>query len=109
MDMRFSRILCLGAALVLSQTAFAETPFDLQTLALLDASMDFCTKANPEAAEKFKDYANQLEKDVPQKDLEAARDSKDYKEARKSISAEFDKLNKKEVTKTCSDFLKADK
>jgi hypothetical protein len=107
--MTLRRILCLGAAIALSPTAFAEAPFDLQTLALLDSSMDFCVKVNAEAAEKYKDYVNQLEKDVPQKDLEAARDSGDYKEARKSISAELSKLNKKDATKACSDFLKARK
>ena len=107
--MKFFRILCLGAAIALPQFALAEVPFDVQTLALLDASMDFCSKANPASAEKFKDYATRLQKDVPKTDLDAVRNSDEYKETRKSISDQFNKLSKDEANKTCSDFLKTNK
>jgi hypothetical protein len=107
--MRFSRILCLGAALALAQPAFAELPFPVQTLAEIDGALDYCAEMKPESADVYKEFGKQLVKDVPEKDLEAARSTKEYKEARKSATEEIRKLSKQEAAKSCSDFLKANK
>jgi hypothetical protein len=107
--MKIYRILCLGAAIALPQLALAELPFGIQTLAQIDGAIDFCAQAKPEAAEKYRDFGKLLVKELPKKDLEDARNSKEYKEARKSVGEEIGKLKKEDAVSTCSDFLKTDK
>jgi hypothetical protein len=107
--MKIHRILCLGIAIALPELAFAEIPFDIQTLAQIDGVIDYCSQLKPETADVYKQLGKLMEKSVPEKDLEAARNSKDYKEARKSVSEGISKVNKEEAAKSCSDFLKADK
>jgi len=107
--MKIHRILCLGLAIALPQLTVAEIPFDIQTLAQIDGVIDYCSQLKPESADVYKQFGKLMEKSVPEKDLEAARNSKDYKEARKSVSEGISKVNKEEAAKSCSDFMKTDK
>ena len=103
--MKIYRILCLGAAIVLPQFASAELPFSVQALAQIDGGIDYCSQTNPDAADKYKQVSDLLLKSLPKKDLEAARNSKEYKEARKTVSEDIGKLKKEEAAKTCTELM----
>lgn len=106
--MRLCHIICLGAAIAVPQFASAQLPFDTDTLAELDGALDFCAQMEPKSADAYRNFAKVLEEGLPKKDLEEARNSKEYKDARQSVSDEIGKLKKEDAAKACSDFLKAD-
>jgi len=108
--MKIVRILSLGAAIAaLPHLALAELPFGSDLLARLDSATDICAKQKPEVAQKIKDQTKVLFKDVPAQQLEDARNSDDYKEARKTADDEFGKLKKEEAVKACSDIFNSNK
>jgi hypothetical protein len=100
--MKIGRILCLGAAFVIPQLALAKVPFTNDMYGKVEGILDFCAKANPQSALKYREQKKMLVKDVPEKEVAEARQSQEYKDAHEAVSAELDKQSKEKVTEACA-------
>ena len=101
--MKISRMILAGVAgtVLFTQFAAAELPFNKQLLAQIDSTIDFCSQARPQSAQKFHDIATSMSKNLSAKDLEAARATDEYKDSRKTFSEDLGKLSKDDVDRTC--------
>lgn len=100
--MKMHSVLLLGATTILfTQIASAELPINKKMLAQIDATVDFCSQAKPDSSQKFKDINSLLSQRSSANDLDQARSSDEYKQARKAVSESLGKMNKDEVEKTC--------
>ena len=56
---------------------------------------------------KYEERKKSLVRDVPEKEVDEARQTQEYRDAYDWISGELGKVPKAQVTKACGDFLKA--
>jgi hypothetical protein len=103
--MKIYRILCLGAALVFPQLALAKLPFTNDAFGRVEGTLDFCAQADAQAAAKYEERKKSLVRDVPEKEVDEARQTQEYRDAYDWISAELGKVPKAQATKGCGDFL----
>ena len=103
--MKGFRVLCLAAVLAVPPLAMAELPFTRQGLAQVEATLNFCSQASPQAAEKFKEYGKRLAKGLPSAELEEARKSEEYQKTYEFMTTELGKVAKDEAAKACAGFL----
>lgn len=103
--MKIYRILCLGAGLVLPQLALAKLPFTNDAFGRVEGTVDFCARADVQAAPKYEERKKLLVRDVPEKEVDEARQTQEYRDAYDWISAELGKVPKDEAAKACRDFL----
>ena len=107
--MKMFRVVCLAAAIVMPSLAMAELPFSKQGLGQVEATIDYCSKVNPQEAQKFKDYGKRLIKGFPGAEVEEARKSEEYQKTYKSMTEELGKVSKDEAVKACSGLLEEKK
>ncbi len=100
--MKIIRLCCLATFIVFPSLAMAELPFSSQGLGQVEATLDFCSKTNPQAAEKFKDYGQRLIKGFPSAQVEEGRKSQEYKKSYEFMTTELGKVSKDEAVKACS-------
>src|SRR5271169_959671 len=100
--MKIHRILCLGAALVVPQLALAELPLPNDAFGKIEGTLDFCAQIDSGAAAKYQEQKQLLVRDVPEKEVAAARETTEYKEAYAWISDELGKLPKDKSVKACA-------
>jgi hypothetical protein len=100
--MKIHRILCLGAALVVPQLALAELPLPNDAFGKIEGTLDFCAQIDSGAAAKYQEQKQLLVRDVPEKEVAAARETTEYKEAYAWISDELGKLPKDKAVKACA-------
>ena len=105
--MKIYRTLCLGAAIALPQLALAELPMANDALGQAESALDFCSKANPKAAAKYKVRGKTLVGNASEKDLADARSSGEYKDTYNAVKTVLGKLSKDEAAKICSDALES--
>lgn len=73
--MKIQDILCLSAALVLSQSALAEVNVDGESLGKLQSVLDFCAQRNPQSAMKYRQLAKHLLQNATAQEVAEARRS----------------------------------
>ena len=71
--MRSSPILALCAALTIPQLALADLPLSTEVLGRIEAIVAFCSKINPEQAQRYAQPGKTLLASVPQEELSAAQ------------------------------------
>ena len=89
-------------ALAVPQLASAELPFANGTFGQLEGTLAFCAQVNPSAAMQYQEQGRLLVKGVAAKELAAARESAEYREAYDSMAAELGKISKDDAVKTCA-------
>jgi hypothetical protein len=75
----------------------------------VEATMTFCGQADPPSADKYKEFAKKLTRDMSEKELADARNSKDYKDIYDAITTELQKASPDEAREGCRAILKSDK
>jgi hypothetical protein len=100
--MKIYRILCLGAAIVIPQLALAKLPFTEDVFGKSEGTLDFCAQVNVESAPKYQARKRALVRDVPDKEITEARDTKEYKDAYNWITSELKKVQKDQVVEACT-------
>jgi hypothetical protein len=104
--MKVYRILCLGAALVLPQLALAELPFPNDAFGKTEGTLDFCTQVDPQDAPKYQEQKKSLANEVPEKEVEEARRTQEYRDGYDSTTDELAKAPKEQAVMSCTNFLK---
>jgi len=99
--MKIYRILCLVAALGIAQLAQAKLPFPNDVFGRIEATLDFCAQANPEAAQKYQEGKKQIARDVPEQEVAEARATTEYKDAYESISAQLGEAPRDQAVEAC--------
>lgn len=107
--MRIHRIVCLGAALLLPQLVLAKMPFSNEAFGRVEGTLDSCVQADPPAAPKYQERKKALVRDLPEKEVAAARATQQYQNAYDATIAEIGKQPKDKVVEACTAYLEADK
>ncbi len=105
--MRIVRVFILGTVFAFPSLSMAELPFSRQGLGQIEATLNFCSQTNPQAAEKYGDHGNRLTKGFPGAEVEEARKSEEYKKAYESVTTALSKVAKDDAAKACSSLLEA--
>jgi hypothetical protein len=100
--MRIHRILCLGAALVVPQLALAELPLPNDIFGKVEGTLDYCAQVDSRSAAQYQEQKKLLVRDVPEKEVAAARETTEYKEAYAWIGDELGQLPKDKAVKACA-------
>lgn len=106
--MKTYRIICLCAAIVIPQAALAEPSVTDQSLGTSQATVDFCTQADPSTAAKYQEQMTQMVKDMSAEELAKLQGSDDYKDAYARTSTALSNIAKPDAIVACSRFLNAD-
>jgi hypothetical protein len=106
--MKIYRILCLGAAVIAPPLALANLPFTNEAFGKIEGTLDFCVQADPQAAPEYEERKKLLVRDVPGQEMDEARQTQEYLDAREWISAALGKVPKAQAVKACGDFLKGE-
>src|SRR5882762_6817894 len=99
--MKMHRILFACLAIMIPQLVNAKLPFTNDVFGRLEGTLDFCAKADPGSAPKYREFAKVLVKDVPDKELTEARMTAEYKDSYEGIGAELAKVSKDQAIKAC--------
>ena len=94
----------LGLAAIVSvvpQRALAAPPVPPKALASVEATIDFCSRADSKSADKYKGWGKLVVRDMSEKELAEARGSSEYKEVYDTLSAELEKVPTKKAVDTC--------
>jgi hypothetical protein len=100
--MKFHRILFLSVAILIPQMAGAELPFSNDTFGKIEGILDFCAKANPQAATKYQEGKVQLVNKATEKEVTDARKTQEYKDSFASMSDQLSTLPKKQAVEACA-------
>jgi len=92
----------VAAGIVAGRCYAADLPFNVQVLAQIDETISFCSDLKPDHAAEFKKASVALFKNLSATDLEEARKSDSYKEARESVKESLTKLENKDVETICA-------
>ena len=103
--MKIHRMVLVCAAIMIPQLVDAKPPFTNDIFGRLEGTLDFCAKADPESAPKYRELAKLLVKDVPDKELTEARMTSEYKDSYEGIGTELAKVPKDQAIKACKSSL----
>jgi hypothetical protein len=70
-------------------------------LAILDGTINFCSKVNPQSEAKYKDLAKLLTNNQNDEAVAQMRNSKEYKDSLDQISKKLGALSTKEALEAC--------
>ena len=107
--MKIYRILRLGAALVVPQLVVAELPLPNDAFGKVEGTLDFCAQIDSGAAAKYQEQKQLLVRDVPEKEVAAARETTEYQDAYAWTGDELGKLPKDKAVKACTASLESAK
>jgi hypothetical protein len=99
--MRLHHVLGLAAVLTLSQPTPAASPIPPKALGPVEATVDFCIKADSKSADQYKQWGKSLVREMSEKELVAARNSDEYKEAYAGIKTELEKIPAEKAAGSC--------
>jgi len=94
--------LVIAAALVLPLVAHGKLTIPNDALGMLDASLDVCSWADPQSAQKFREAKSAILQGATEDEIKAARDSQEYKDRYNSTKKELEKKPKAELAKSCA-------
>ena len=108
--MKRNRFLSLCAAAMLSQFALAGEPsVSAPALGTIEATLDFCARVNPKAAEQYWQQAKALLQGVSDKTAAEIRKSDEYRQAYDSTAEMIAKVPEQDALRTCVESLAANK
>jgi hypothetical protein len=100
--MKIKRRLCLSAALLTAQLALAKMPFSNDMFGRVESTLDHCAQIDKFFAEKYAARKKELVKHATSAELEAARNSDEYKAAYKDMGEQLTQMPKDEVKNACA-------
>jgi hypothetical protein len=103
--MKIHRVIYLGAALMVAALALAKMPYTNDAFGKVEGTLDFCAQVDAPAASKYQERKKALVKDVPQKEVDEARESKEYRDAYDWVTEELGKAPKDQAVQACSAYL----
>jgi hypothetical protein len=103
--MNIPLILALGAAMALPQGAPSESPINSDALGRVEAMLAYCAKADPPSATRYQERGSVFVRSHSAKEVEAARNSDEYRSAFDWSNVELDKVSPGEAVKNCNAFL----
>jgi hypothetical protein len=103
--MKIHRLLWAAAALPLLQLARADVPFSTHSLGMLEATLAYCARSDPDSALKYQERATRLVRGMLEAELVKARDTQEYKESYSSIADTLSGAPKDQVKETCAELL----
>jgi hypothetical protein len=103
--MNTRRILCLIAALLIPQLAGAKLPLPDNSLGKIEGILDFCAKADPQAAPKYQERKKLIVDDATEKEVADARKAQEYNDGYQEVSDKLAKVPKDKAVKACSAYL----
>jgi hypothetical protein len=105
--MKISRIMifCLVVSVAYPQMAGAKLSITPEGLGFVEGTLDFCAKADPDSAAKYKERGKAFVGDATKEELEKARSSSEYKDSYDSTTGKFEKVPKEDAVKACKAFL----
>jgi hypothetical protein len=90
-----------SASILGAPGAMADMPIPNDAFGRIEATMSFCAKLDPAAASTYEQQGKLLVREAPAKEIAAARESAEYKEAFESAGVELAKVPKDQAVKTC--------
>ncbi len=103
--MKTRQLLCLSAALTIPQLAGAKLPLPNDSFGRIEGILDFCAKADPEGAPRYKERKKLIADDASAEEVSEARKAPEYKDGYQEISDELGKVPKDKAVKACSAYL----
>jgi hypothetical protein len=97
---------CLTVSLALPQIAPAAPPLTPQAIGQVEATVDFCVKADAKSADKYKELGKSQVAGLSEKDLAEIRDSDDYKAMFKLTTTLLQKAPSDRAAEGCREMLK---
>jgi hypothetical protein len=107
--MRIRRILCLAAAILVSQLTLAKLPLANDQFGRAEGLFDFCVQADPSSAAQYQERKSTLVRGVPEKEVADARKTQEYRNGYGQLTSELGKLSEEQAVATCSAILRTDK
>ena len=104
--MKMYRMLCLAAALALPILALAKLPFTNAGFGQVEGILDFCAHGDAQNAPKYQEQKKSLANEVPEKEVEEARKTQEYRDGYDSTTDELAKAPKEQAVMSCTNFLK---
>lgn len=90
--MKFTRKLGLMSVFVIPQHTPAAAPVPPGSLGQVEATVKSCARVDSKSADRYEELRNRVVAGMSEKDLAAARRSKEYNETFESVTKEFEKL-----------------
>jgi len=100
--MKIVHVLSLTSILLLPNLAGAELSISTNSLGRVEGIVEFCSKAVPQDAEKFKDAGKQSSQGASDQELTEARKTKEYKEGYKFVTDTLTLLPLEKTAEACS-------
>jgi uncharacterized protein YycO len=107
--MKMKSFLSFLAALMLCAIAFAKMPFSNDMFGRVESTLDQCAQIDKSSGEKYAAKKKQLVKDATAEEIEAARNTDEYKTAYKEMSEQLAQMSKDDVMQACTAALKGEK
>ena len=110
MTMTILKKACLLAALVAPGLALADEPApQAQTLASMEAILEYCAKLSPAAADQYREQAKRLGQGASEETLAKVRKSDEYQQSRDSTLESLAKVDDQNAKKACAQSLSQSK
>jgi hypothetical protein len=106
-SMKICRLGFMSAILMLAPLGVAKLALPNALFGQIEGSLDFCSQADPNSAEKYQEKKKTLVEGASEQEVADARASKEYKDGYEQATGELSKKNKDEVVKSCSSALEA--
>jgi len=102
--MKILRTFFFSALLAVPNLAVAKLPPN-SALGQVEGTLDFCAQADPQSAAKYVEFKKALVQGEPEKDVNEARKSSEYKNSYDAIGEVLGKVPKDQAVKACISFL----
>ena len=103
--MRIHRILFLFTTMLLPQFAADKLPFSNDAFGKIEATLDFCVKADSQSASKYQERKKAMVRGVSEQEVAEARRTKEYKDAYDWMTTEIGKVGRDQAVSACRAYL----
>ena len=102
--MKIDHIICICAAITLSQLAMADSQFNSQTFGSTQAIFDFCAQVNGVSSTKYQDQERVLFSDTSEQEFDKSKNTGEYKKAYEQTSDSLGKIPQNDAALACKGF-----
>jgi len=100
--MKIKKLIGFASAVMFCQFALAKMPFSNDMFGRVESTLDHCAQVDQGSAEKYAARKKELVKDATSAEVEAARNSDEYKIAYKEMSEQLAQMPKDDVMQACT-------
>ena len=106
MVMKILRGLGVFAAIAVQGWVFADEPApEPRVLGTVEAILEYCVKADPPAADRYKEQVKLLAQGISEETLSKLRESAEYQQAHASVDEILAKADERNAKKACQSHL----